>query len=326
MQVSPGIIVLDGADVAGKTTLAGALTEKYGGHYIHATYKFKKCMDLYHLAIIRKAIKLIEEDGKMVVVDRWWPSEMIYGDVYRAGARVSNAGLRILHRLGLRHGVSYVICYRDRDCVMPAFLKAHSERAEMYAADERMLQVHDGYQALYESIQGQQSRWHHYNVDRAIANPHYFTAQLDMIGKCSQFYDYERHFMNELLPHSVGATSFKYLMVGERINPVAHALDYPWIGFKGISLKMAKALGELGVPEHDVCWTNVMLPNGKPNGHLNKLLRILRLGPKVVAMGDLATRFCKDEGRCDYSMPHPSYITRFQGFDSLVNTLGEIFK
>lgn len=326
MQTAPGIIVLDGTDVAGKTTLAKALIEKYGGHYLHCTYRWKDRMHLYHLATIRMAIKKIQQDDKMVIVDRWWPSEMVYGDVYRGGARVPNEGLRILHRLGLRHGVTYVICFRDRDKILDAYTKSKAKRQEMYDADERMVKVHDGYELLYNSIQDQRARWHHYNLDRAIVNRFYFEAQVDMIGKCSQFYNYERCLMNNVLPHSVGAPMGDYLFVGERINRAARALDYPWIAFTGASLNMARSLGELGIPEHRICWTNAYLPDGTGNGNLIALLKILPPFRKVVAMGAEATKFCQNSGRCDFSMPHPAYLTRFNGPDSLTRTLGEVFQ
>lgn len=324
--MNPGIIVLDGTDMAGKTTLANALIKKYGGHYLHATYRFKDRIELYHLGLLRLAIKLHEADGKMVVMDRWWPSEMIYGDVYRNGNRVCNAGFRILHRLALRHGVSYVMCYREsREKLMEEYVKHHAQRNEMYAADDRVMQIHDGFKELYESISNQRSRWHRYNLDTAIRNDQYFEFQLTAIAHCSEFYTNTKKAADEVLPHSVGSPYGDYVFVGERINSKHRVLNYPWIAFHGASLNMAAALGELGVPEHRVFWTNAYLPNGEPNQQLVEYLKRSVPFKRVIAMGNVATKFCQSSGRCDYSMPHPAYLTRFRGLDSLTKTLGEIF-
>jgi hypothetical protein len=327
MQVNPGIIVLDGTDCSGKTTLANAMIDRYGGRYLHATYRFKNQMHLYHLGLLRLAIKYHETTGKMVVIDRWWPSEMVYGDVYRGGRRVPNAGFRILHRLGLRYGITYVICYRDsREKLMEEYAKTHATGKELYDVDERMAKVHDGYKQLYEAIIGQQSRWHRYNVDSAIKNPEYFTFMMETIAKCSNWYTHQKTIADEELPHSVGSPFGDFVFVGERINPKNRALSYPWIAFQGVSYNMAVSLGELGVPEHRLLWTNAYLPSGEPNEQLGVYVKQSAPFKRVIAMGSKATKFCQDSGRCDFSMPHPAYITRFNGIDSLTRTLGVIFK
>ena len=51
-----GIIVLDGPDCCGKTTLANDLIMNHGARYVHATYRFGKTMFAYHTAVMRKAL------------------------------------------------------------------------------------------------------------------------------------------------------------------------------------------------------------------------------------------------------------------------------
>lgn len=323
--MSAGLVILDGTDVAGKTTLANALLDKYGGYYFHCGYKFKDRMHLYHLAALRWAIKRLDKPG-LVVIDRWWPSEMVYGNVYREGRRVPNEGFRILHRLALRHGAIYVICYRDsREKYVEEFARSKCERPELWPADDRVPQIHDGFQYLYESIQGQQGRWLRYNLDVSLRNPHYFSAMVDTIGGCAKAYNYHRSVIEDDLPHSVGSPAAEYLLVGERINRQYRSLDYPWIAFQGASYNMARSLGELNVPEHKLLWTNAVLPGGDENEPLAKMLKKLAPFRKVIAMGAEATKFCQDHGRCTYAMPHPAYLTRFNGPESLTRTLGQIF-
>ena len=54
-----GIIVLDGPDAAGKTTLAEHLIEMNQGNgvILHATYRFKDKIPIYHGVLLRKAIR-----------------------------------------------------------------------------------------------------------------------------------------------------------------------------------------------------------------------------------------------------------------------------
>lgn len=326
-DMRPGIIVIDGTDVAGKSTLSQKLLNKYDGHYIHATYRFKSKMHIYHLAMLRWAIAKSATSRKMVVMDRWWPSEMVYGNVYRQGNRVPNEWLRVLHRLGLRYGVTYVMCYRDsREKLMDAYTESKAKREEMYDADERMMQVHDGFEELFKSIKGQQSRWHRYNVDAAIRNPFYQEEAMKIYVACSTYYNEDRIDLDYRLQHSVGAPHGEYIIVGERINRVARAMDYPWIGFNGVSCSMSKALGELGVPEHHILWSNAYLPDGSPNVQLAAYVKSAGIGRKVIALGNEAKEFCQRAGNCHFSMPHPAYLTRFHGPEALTETLRKVFQ
>lgn len=82
-----GIVILEGPDGCGKTTLANKLIELNNGvgEYIHATYRFKNKMPLYHAAILRKALKLSK--NKLVIIDRLHISEYIYAKVFRGGTK-----------------------------------------------------------------------------------------------------------------------------------------------------------------------------------------------------------------------------------------------
>lgn len=76
-----GIILIEGPDACGKTTLAKRLAFDYNGIIFHQEYRFKNKMPIYHGAVLRKALKLSKE--KLVILDRLHISEYIYGKVYR---------------------------------------------------------------------------------------------------------------------------------------------------------------------------------------------------------------------------------------------------
>jgi hypothetical protein len=104
-----------------------------------------------------------------------------------------------------------------------------------------------------------------------------------------------------------------------------HKLDYPWVGYRGSSFSVTQSLKELGVSEKDFFWTNVE----GPLDHRDRLAGFIKSSPretKIVAMGDVARKFCESVGRCDVAMNHPAYITRFHSQKSLTTTLGKVLE
>ncbi len=318
------LIVLEGADGCGKSYLAKALMEKANRpHYVHATYKFKNAMTLYHTAIIKRAIPRIN-DGQTVILDRWWPSEMAYGKVYR-NSHEPIENLRMIHRLGLRYGAVYVLCHRySQDQQVQEFKRLAGIRSEMYEADDRIGKIHEFYQHLWDvSSRGQEARWLKYNLDTALQNVHYFTYSVNTIVKCAEHYGRTQGQNERTIPHSTGNFCGKYIMVGEKTNPTYHRLDFPWVGYRGSSLAVTTALRELEVPESDFFWTNAQ----GPGNHAEQLKAFIAFAPqsvKVVAMGDVARKFCEAAGRCDVAMNHPAYLTRFHGQKTLTTTLRKV--
>ena len=88
----------------------------------------------YHWAQLRKAIRLAQT--KPVVMDRWWPSEIAYGNVYRSGPE---AGYHYedLHRVAKLYGVSYTFCMPMRfEQYWERFTKDYKKDQEMYPLNE----------------------------------------------------------------------------------------------------------------------------------------------------------------------------------------------
>ena len=93
-----GIVVLEGANAAGKTTLARHLVERYGARYLHS----RPTRDPWrrHVAMLRRAVALSERH--LVVLDRHWLSEQVYGRVF--GSPAYDLGARCLDRVLRRYG------------------------------------------------------------------------------------------------------------------------------------------------------------------------------------------------------------------------------
>ncbi len=100
-----GIIVLEGANASGKTTLAKALRERYDARYVHlGLYKNPW---RWHLGALWRAIKLSQDH--LVIIDRHWISECAYAQVFRDGSTYPVAA-RCLDRILKKHCAAYVMC------------------------------------------------------------------------------------------------------------------------------------------------------------------------------------------------------------------------
>lgn len=138
------IFVLDGPDGAGKTSLGLEMKEYLGGRYIHLTYRWKEKMNLYHYAAIRCAALLAQEQP--VILDRWWPSEIVYAEVFRGGSRFMKHYF-LLEHLATKLGVTYVMCLpRDREKYLEHYQKLKESRLEMY--DSGLDKVYDSYDSF----------------------------------------------------------------------------------------------------------------------------------------------------------------------------------
>lgn len=110
-MVVTGIVLLEGADSSGKTTLAKFLVERHGARYLHSTVRRE--IWRWHVGALRRAIALSRTN--LVVLDRLWLSELVYGKVFRGGPAY-DVGARCLDRVLRRHGAVTVLCSpRDQE-------------------------------------------------------------------------------------------------------------------------------------------------------------------------------------------------------------------
>lgn len=82
----PKIIILEGPDCAGKSTLAKVIAKKLGCALIHSSYdkSIQKGVEFYLLNMGDNAIANAESQG-VCVLDRHWLSEKIYSEVFQRG-------------------------------------------------------------------------------------------------------------------------------------------------------------------------------------------------------------------------------------------------
>lgn len=144
-----GIIVIEGADATGKTTLAKYLCEQFNGEYIHLTRVPAEELWEYHMEAVERVIR--RAANQVVVLDRTWISEQIYEQVYRSGSTFPWKAYNLDARLR-QHLAVYILCVPE---TVDEVVKHHDQlskvRKEMYKPDEAFRAV---VQAYYDFAHG----------------------------------------------------------------------------------------------------------------------------------------------------------------------------
>lgn len=102
-----GILILEGADATGKSTLAQTVIAAWGGLYMAPTGPTPN-QRVSDWARLDEAVERSQDD--LVVADRWWLSECVYGRVFRGGPAYDAADLDAALRFA---GAVTVLCVRS---------------------------------------------------------------------------------------------------------------------------------------------------------------------------------------------------------------------
>lgn len=316
-----GIIILEGADGTGKTTLARAICARYGAAYIHGHY-YPHHAWAFHLAMLRRACRLSQE--RLVVVDRHWISEAIYGRVYR-GAGVHGALARMFYRIWYRFGALYVLCLPDTTFVVETFDRLKKERTEQYA--DQMGEVNDRYLRLWHGepdvaplagedyvdqltrrgVKNDPTRWVDYDYrywpDEKV---HRFVEGLAWKLETLRKYTWAPG-LDYGLWNFAGNGHGKVLLVGDKTNVDGspRGVYWPFTAKEGSAAYLARTLHALAVDEDDIAIVNA---NEVGNG----ILSLDSLPDKIVALGKYAEEGLKLAGLSPHVViRHPQAARRF---------------
>ena len=326
-----GILVLEGPDGAGKTTLARHLVDTYGARYLHGRV-FNDCWKS-HTAMLSLAAKW--STGGLVVLDRHWPSEAIYGPVFRGSSQYS-PNERSLERVLLKHAALYVM-------VLPGDLAALERRfdARQRAGGEdfpTVTQVARRYARLWygDVVAG--------NLDGT------YVDQLTKLGGVSKLphwfrYDFNAAPMREqadamvhklqvlrklqlqeaLSPAFHNVTGHihlaKYLFVGDKLGDPGGPTQWPFFGRVRSSSFLNASFHKIGFPEHKAMFTNI---NDDNRDALDKILA-KKPELKVICLGNDAQRgvLAKYGKMIKSKVYHPSYARRFMHYGNYPDLLWE---
>lgn len=106
------LIIVEGPDSSGKSTLAKFIALHMPAMYIHATghKSLHVAMQAYHESLLCSSVVNLK-NGHNVVMDRFWPSEHVYGQVLRPCTSAMNYKLAtVVEAVDAHPDVTYIFC------------------------------------------------------------------------------------------------------------------------------------------------------------------------------------------------------------------------
>lgn len=158
------IYILEGPDGVGKSTLAQEIYKETKGHILHCTWKSTFNMLDYFVAVMKAASELSEYQD--VIIDRWAPSEQVYGDVFRGGPSFNVGLLLAIH--SKRDDIKWIYCRNDN--AVENHMKNREEREEMFEDMTEIVKRFD------EFVKESKLPWIEYDYDKV--DMHKFVEEL----------------------------------------------------------------------------------------------------------------------------------------------------
>jgi thymidylate kinase len=309
-----GIIILEGSDATGKSTLQDHFVKHYGAYPIHLTYPAPNGLTMWEYQTREMMHAISMSATRLVVVDRHWISEKLYAKVFRGGSPWPQMG-RMMHRVWMKHSTVYVLC-------LPASIelgvKRHNENLDEKHPypDDKFKELLQAYLDFAASVT-YSPFYQQYRIEIEGQHMDFFAAQvLDKMCQlqAAQYAPANNIAEQNILGHLATASA---LIVGEQSNPKEfHRIFecyYPFYEHGNSSLYLTEILDSLGVIEENVMWTNALQLGFIASPHMYPLYtkgvrRIITLGKKAEVIVDLMSGIqVKDV----YHLPHPQYAKRF---------------
>lgn len=321
-----GLILLDGPDCAGKTTLCETIIEAARSQGFKAVRRHlgkpeKGQAWKMHAEAIVNYVEEMRRDKVVVLADRHFLSEGIYGRVYRQGSEYPYS-MRFMDMLFDRVCGLKVICCPPTEKVVEVHKKMFEERHEEYK--DGMDRVANMYQAVWHASRSPSSmpgtdytsqlaalggvqdkaRWYHYDY-----------TQHDVRGYADYLLEELRqeqalHKAMENLTFNGTAGPRSTLLIGDKMSSTNN-LSLPFFANHGSSEFLAKTLHKLAIPAEELCIVNVNDPNGLFTVH-----NLAPLCKKIVVLGREAERTMRI-ARIHYHAycRHPQHARRFNHND-----------
>lgn len=343
-----GLIILDGPDGSGKSTLAAALKREveYRGSsaVVHhsAPIEGSDCWEVHSqelLGYIHSAFVM----NKVVIMDRQFMSESVYGTVYRGGSVYPHA-VRHIDRLLHRFRALRVVCAPEPEFVIEHHARLKNERDELY---EDIAEVAVRYRALWDGVVGTMDPggegwamscgvrydgkqdylqqlslaggvkdtpgWYHYDLNHeGIYLKNYVSYLLHELGQEQR--SASKFTLDPVkFTHTGFAHTGSVLLVGDEVAG-PNRLMLPFYANSGSSLYLARTLHKLGAEENKVVICNVNDPSGLDQ--VQQLIEETNFSRKVI-MGRQAERTFLHAGmRFDAVVRHPQHARRFSHNDN----------
>lgn len=278
------LIILEGPDGTGKTTLAGELEELIGARVLHRGPPGQDVITEY-----ARDIQWYQPGrGDHVVCDRWHLGEQVYGPILRGGSRFSRETFAHVEKVLQRRGAVLVVLTAPGG----ELRRRIGKRGDDLIGPERVDDLVHRYDLQFRV--GTQ-------LPRRI-----FSGQPPAAGDLldwARIAEFEASALRLFITY-VGPPAPRYLVLGERRNGSPPYPDQaaftPGPSTSGRYLLSAlpdRVLSGAGFA--NACEENVV-----------ELWEVLRR-PRVIALGVQAVDACRSEGLVCSSAPHPQFIRRF---------------
>jgi len=325
-----GIIVIDGCDGTGKTTLAEAICKRHDGVYIHNTYRWPSKMPLYHTAALHRALKLSR--SRLVVIDRLWMSEAIYAEVYRNGSPWPHMG-RMIDRIIRKVGGVYLLTQSPANHA-EKFEQLKGEREEMYDNVDHVrkrfdelfeggLSGHDYDYAQQLSVFGMRNRDdvlpYRYDVEGTNLDVYIDMVMSVLQSRLMKQYEPALHLHTKNFAGHLHEANI--IFVGDKANSKMRAVSWPFYDFANCSEFFADALHSLSFDETRAIYINAHDGNGPL--YVNDCLRA-KPYMKVICFGNQAYDTMSEFTRKIHKVMHPSYAKRFNKRQEFLLQLEEV--
>lgn len=282
------IVVLEGCDGAGKSTLAHTLCNRHGWEYRHeGTPPVDTDLLDYYGGLVEEARwQIYRGEVKGVVFDRLALGERVYGEVYRNNDRLGSEGWWLMKRVLYAADVLHVVCAPPFEVCLASWKRR--QKTEMLADERQLRAVYDRYMELV----GLDARFHvKFDYTRG---PDELTALETLVSWP----------MEGLLPGVIGHPKASYLFVGEiGAKPEARTADLAFFGMENSSGYLNKALDDAGYSDYEMAFTNADRHDGQKIQWPDTR--------RVIALGKRAEQECGARGLKHFALPHPQYWKRF---------------
>ena len=291
------LIILEGPDCSGKSTLAKALADRLLYHTLmhHGPYPRLTSQQLPRFYAEGMATSLQRWHG--LVMDRSWLSEQVYGPIYRGADRLATFQRRHLERIALRLGAVVVLCLPPWADVRDQWArrKGLDPKAEMLDNEDQLRRIYDAYHAL--------------ETDLPVVHYDYTIHGRDVSKVLGQV-DRRSTGLHPWLAPSVGSTDSKVILVGEKPSDHTDAdtlMQWPFSSFsrQGSSAWLTEMLHANGILETDLLWLNA------GTGFVTPLERLY--ARPVIALGNEASKELARHHISHETVAHPQHHKRFKG-------------
>lgn len=328
MDKPVGIVVLEGADGTGKTTLARRLVEDHGAFYIHK--RLHADMWRHHTAALRLAVRY--SATRLVVIDRLWISECIYGRTFRQASAYPFTA-RCVDRTLWRFGALTVICSPPLDWTITNFKQLKKTRKEMFTSMEEVAQrYHHLWYGGSRSLHPEPDYVEQLTISGGLAFMRPDFALYDVSSPADREDEGRAYVEGVLLPRLAELRRHRRekeldpafhnlagaigpdcsLLVGDELGNPDSPVRWPFYANVGSPRYLAKTLHQLGVDE-----TRIALANAHDPGFGYVLNLAATRVKRIVALGREAERTLEKHKphKPIIHVRHPQHARRFTHHD-----------